>query len=159
MKTFATTVTIATIALMLTAAMAGGAHASEIYKWVDEDGNVHYGDRPTGEPGVERMAIASRPTNRENVDSGVAARLEREAQREESREAAAAEKQRDEELQAEAAERAEKCTTYRDRLQKFLTSRRLYREDDNGERVYLDEGQMQSAREKVQEQVEEYCSS
>jgi hypothetical protein len=41
----------------------------------------------------------------------------------------------------------------------MLTSRRLYREDENGERVYLDEAQMQSARDRVQSQVEEYCGA
>ena len=31
------------------------AFAGEIYKYVDEDGGVHYLDRPTGESGEERF--------------------------------------------------------------------------------------------------------
>ena len=34
------------LVIALAALVACGAHASEIYKWVDEDGRVHYGDRP-----------------------------------------------------------------------------------------------------------------
>ena len=66
---------------------------------------------------------------------------------------------RETERAAQAKERDEKCATYKARLQKFLTSRRLYREDEYGERVYLDEAEMLAARERVQGQVEEYCGS
>ena len=63
-----------------------------------------------------------------------------------------------EELRAQALEREEKCATSKARLQKFLTSRRLYRQEENGERVYLDEDEILAARESVQNQVEEYCN-
>jgi hypothetical protein len=64
-----------------------------------------------------------------------------------------------EELQAQADARAEKCSTSRALLQRFVTSRRLYRQDENGERVYLDEDEMQAARERVENQVQDHCSS
>ena len=63
------------------------------------------------------------------------------------------------ELRTKAAERSQKCDTYKARLQKFVQSRRLYKEDENGERVYLDEQQSQAARERVENQVQKYCSS
>ena len=63
------------------------------------------------------------------------------------------------ELRAQALEREEKCATSKARLQKFLTSRRLYSQDENGERVYLDQNETLAARERVQNQVEEYCDS
>jgi uncharacterized membrane protein YebE (DUF533 family) len=44
-------------------------------------------------------------------------------------------------------------------LQKYLTSRRLYRQDENGERVYLDEDETLAARERVEDQVQEFCGS
>jgi hypothetical protein len=39
-----------------------------------------------------------------------------------------------------------------------LQSRRLYRTDENGERVYLDEAQRQEARQKAEKQITEFCS-
>ena len=36
--------------------VSGPAVAGEIYKWVDEDGNVHYEDRPIGKTDVELMS-------------------------------------------------------------------------------------------------------
>ena len=37
--------------------------AAEVYKYTDEDGNVHYGDRPSGNPTEETVYVASRRTD------------------------------------------------------------------------------------------------
>ncbi len=144
--------------MMLAVLAAGMAFASEIYKWTDEQGNVHYGDRPTGDASEERLAISSRPTDASRVQEQVQASYDARAAAEE---AAASEPAgpSPEELQAQALERQEKCATYKARLQTFVTSRRLYKQDENGERVYLDEVETQAARERVENQVAEYCSS
>lgn len=52
---------ITVIAFALTIAATSTLLASEIYKWTDEDGNVHFSDRPAA--GVEHVAIQSRPTD------------------------------------------------------------------------------------------------
>jgi hypothetical protein len=147
--------------LLMAAAITGTAAAAEIYKWVDADGNVQYGDRPSGAESEVQLQIASQPTDAAHIQAQATARLEQqENAREVAREAAANEPQgpSEDELRAEARDRAEKCTMYSARLEKFVQSRRLYREDASGERVYLDEAETQAARENVQHQVEEYCS-
>ena len=156
MKTFTAVILLAGLAA------SGSVMASNIYKWVDADGNIHYGDRPTGATvttPVEQVAIASRRTDKAQVEAGVEARLVNQAQRSESRNAAAEAKKEAEALQAKADERAKKCSTYRERLEKFTNSRRLYRVDDSGEREYLDDSQMDEARALVRKQVQDYCSS
>ena len=147
-----------TCLIMIVVSASGIAFANDIWKWTDEDGNVHYGDRPTGDASEERLAITSRPTDSSRVQARVESRYQT---KKEAEEAAAKEPQgpTEEELAAQAAERKQKCDTYKARLQKFVTSRRLYRQDENGERVYLDEEQMQAARERVENKVQEYCSS
>lgn len=137
---------------------AGSPAASEIYKWTDENGTVHYGDRPSGAGSEVRLNIASESTDPERVRQIVQARADARAERQEAEAARAAEEPSPEELRAEAKARAQKCTEFKDRLQKFVTSRRLYRHDENGERVYLDEEQALAARADVQEKIEEYCS-
>lgn len=139
-----------------------GLSAAEIFKWTDEDGNVHYGDRPTGavagQDQYETVPIASRRTDAAQVNAGVEARQERDAARAEARDAAAKAEEEAADARAEAEERSKMCEQSRARLEKFVRSRRLYRVDDSGERTYLDEAQMQDARAKMQERVEEYCS-
>ena len=148
-------ITIATTTL-LTLVVAGTALAGEIYKWTDADGNVHYGDRPVSNQS-ERLNIKSKPTNSASVQATTLARVDARAQeREEAANLPAGPSP--EELRAEAKQRAEQCTASKAQLQKFLTSRRIYREDENGERVYMDEAEMQATRERSENQVEEFCN-
>ncbi len=144
--------------VMFVVSASGIAFANDIYKWTDEDGNVHYGDRPTGYTTVQRLAISSSPTNPSKVQARVRSRY---ATKDPARDSASREPQGPtaEELAAKAAEKRQKCDTYKARLQKFVQSRRLYKENENGERVYLDEDQTQAARERVENQVQEYCHS
>ena len=148
------------VALMLAFAVAGSASAGQVYKWTDEEGNVHFGDKPVVED-AERVAIQSRRTNSERVQASVQARADAAAKaaEEEAATAAANPGPTAEELQAQAEERAQKCNTYRERLTRFVQSRRIYREDENGERVYLSEEEMQEARENVENLVQQYCDN
>jgi hypothetical protein len=139
-------------------AFATGVQASEIYKWTDEDGNVHYEDRPSGAPTEERLALNSRRTDGGAVQQRVAARHDRQASRAEARSQAEAAKQEAADNAAAAEERQQACERARARLETYLQSPRLYRTDANGERVYLDEEQRQEARGKAEEQVTEFCS-
>lgn len=144
--------------ILLTLAIGANVSASEIYKWTDADGNVHYGDKPVGEQSI-RLAIRSNPTDPARIQAMAQARSEARAVATAEERAAAEQGPTEEERRAEARDRAQKCSTYRERLEKFVMSRRLYREDENGERVYLDDSEAQAARERVQNQVEEYCNS
>ncbi len=148
----------ATLALILALLTTGTTFAAEIYKWVDADGSIHYGDRPSGDLTEQRMAIESRPTDPARIQQEIQARQEIEAQ---AAELAAQEPRGPtrEELRAQAQQRTQKCNMYRERMDRFTNSRHLYREDTDGERVYLDEMEMQEARSKVQGQVTQYCNS
>lgn len=137
---------------------AAGASANEIYKWVDEDGNVHYEDRPSGATSEERLTLTYARTNSSAVNGRIQARLDRQASRDEAKAAAAEAEEQAAEQAAVAAERGKACERARARLESYLQSRRLYRTDANGERVYLDDSQRQEARQKAEEQVTEFCS-
>lgn len=144
--------------LMSTAIVALAAGASEIYRYTDENGNVHYTDTPMGEPS-ERLDIQSRRTDRAAVEAQLQARLDRKAKADEAAAAAEADAPSREEVLADRKERQEKCATYRERLTRLVQNRRIYREDENGERDYLDEDQMAQVRADAQAKVEEYCGS
>jgi len=140
-----------------TLAASGVALSGEIYKWTDEDGNVHYEDRPIGGPSTERVNIVSRSTDGSAVQASIDARRERVAARNEAKTKQAEADAEAAEAEAEAEDRKQKCAEYRARLQTYMQSRRLYREDESGERVYLDEDQMLEARNNAQAQIQKYC--
>ena len=139
--------------------IAGSALASDIYRYTDEDGNVHYVDRPSGADTEQRVAVASKrststaSTARKAQPQSAAAAAEQTAAAEEP----ARKKTRSERI-AEQKEREERCQSYRAKLETMVTSRRLYREDENGERDYLSDAEIDEARAKAQELVEENCS-
>lgn len=145
-----------TVAVTLTA--SGVALSGEIYKWTDENGNVHYEDRPLGGAATERVAIVSRATNNSAVQASIDARRERVAARDEAKAQKAEAQTEADKAATEAEDRKQKCADYRARMESYLQSQRLYREDESGERTYLDDQQIQEARAKVQEKIQEYCN-
>jgi hypothetical protein len=64
-----------------------------------------------------------------------------------------------EEIRAEQQKRKDECQKYRDQLQSFLRSQRLYQEDAAGDRAYLSEEDVMAARTRVEGQIQEYCGS
>ena len=146
-------------AISIAAMLASGVTlASEIYMSTDENGNVHYVDRPTGQPDEARLDIVSRKTDNSAVMAQVKAHREARAAAEQVAAEAPPEMSK-EEIRAEQAERQQKCQMFRDRLENFLRSQRLYKEDDAGDRQYLSEEETMAARQRVQGQIEEYCGS
>lgn len=147
-------------ALVVMAVTAGsGAMANEIYKWTDEDGTVHYGDRPSGDATEERVALTYRRTTATSVERQMQAMADYGAAREEANAARSAESQQAAEAKAEKEERQQRCQKYRAQLETMLQAHRLYREGEDGEREYLDDQQRQEARTKAEELIAENCTS
>ncbi len=137
----------------------GGAMANEIYKWVDDQGNIHYGDRPAGNEASELVALSYQRANPGKVAEGAAAQDALSASLKDKRTAREEAKKTAAEQAAAAEAKQKKCDSYRARLESMVQSRRLYREDANGERVYLDEDQRNEARRRVEESIAEHCTS
>ena len=138
--------------------LSSGVAASEIYKWTDENGNVHYEDRPSGASSEERLAMTYTRTNSGAVQKGIEARLERDAARAEKRAAVDEQKQAADAEQAEAEAREKKCAQYRRQLETMVQAQRLYRVGEDGERSYLDEVQRTEARQKAEQLIAETCN-
>ncbi len=140
---------------------ASTALASEIYRYTDENGNVLYRDIPTGSPREEHLDVRSRPTDDDAVQASAQARQEARkadaARKSEQKAQGDTEKLNRGEQRAVAAARQQKCQENRDRLISYVSSRRLYREDESGERVYLSDGESQQAHDQVQALIDENC--
>lgn len=139
-------------------AFAASAAASEIYKWTDAEGNVHYEDRPSGAATEQRLDITYSRTDGSAVRQRVDAYRDAQSARAEAKSVAAAAEKEAADNAAIEAERQQACDRSRARLENYLQARRLYRTDDNGQRVYLDEEQQAEARRKAEEQIAEFCS-
>lgn len=142
---------------LLAAALLPVAAAAQIYKWVDEDGVVHYTDQPA-QPTAERVAIQTNRTD----NAAAQARLKSAVQsRDEQTESylRGRDEKRAAEAQAEAdnKQRAADCEKARNKLNELVRAQRLYRVDEDGERQYLSEEEAVSAREQAGKEISDYC--
>lgn len=146
------------VLVLSAAALTTSAFAGEIYKYVDEQGNVHYVDRPTGESGEERLGISYTGTSSAAVTAQVKHRRDYMEALDEARGERESRREAEAQARAEMEARAAKCQESRARLESYLQAHRLYRQDESGEREYLDDEQILEARRKAEEAIQEHCS-
>ena len=139
-------ISIVTLALLA----AGTLHGAEVFRYIDENGNVAYSDRPIGQ-NAESIVIT---TNAPIVPPRAAAPAQPETTTPEE----TGDRQRREPTPEErAADRAANCTIARERNERYAISRRLFRELPDGEREYLSDAQIDEARARAAADVEEWC--
>lgn len=129
-----------------------------VYKWVDDNGKVHYGDQPqSSHPGVELNIDVTSPVSRGSGED----QLSREEKRErllQSMEEDRLDKQEQREKQkALRAQNRQKCNRYRDRMRHYQRANALYKLDQDGNRVYITDTDRAKATKKLQAQIDRYC--
>lgn len=127
----------------------------EVYKWVDEDGKVHYGDRRPAS-GADPNVLELAPAPPKDADHD-----ERSLQRRRLLDAFDAERTEQRQAQAKAAaakrERAEKCARVRRDLARFERANIVYTEDDDGTRIYMSDAERKAAISAARTWLDEHC--
>lgn len=133
------------------------ALAAGVYKWVDEQGQVHFGERPPAKGRAQELQLkvqpaapAAVPNEAERRDSEQ--RLLRAF--EEEREQKKAQEQKSREDQAQ---RERNCALARDRLRRYRSAGSLYNLDQQGNRVTLAEGERAAAEQRAEQDVARWC--
>ncbi len=125
---------------------------SGVYKWVDEEGTVHYSDTRPNNVKAQSLKIqgigASRGSNSpqqkaQAIDEAEQQRLNEQAKR----------------LQEETAKREAdaKCQVIRDNLKKIESTSRISIIEE-GEQRYLDTAEIEAQKTKYQSMLAEHCS-
>ena len=130
-----------------------------VYKWIDDEGNVHYGDKPTAaEPSVEMEVdeVVTIPSFGDRNDS-----MSRDERRERllraMEEDRLEKKQQREQKQALKQRNRQKCNHYRDRMRHYQRASGIYRLDEDGNRVYMSDADRTSATKNLQKKIDKYC--
>lgn len=139
-------------AIGLALTLAVPAAANEIYRWVDDDGVVHFGDRPDHER-AEPLTVRTAPPTPAQVPEQPPADSAAAEGPAASDELFAAPP----EDEVEAARRAN-CEIADERYERMSRAPRLYREGPDGERLYLEDDEVEAALSEAREAVEEWCS-
>ena len=143
-------------ALIAWSGMAGAV----VYKWIDAQGKLQYGDRPPdgvhaevveflgGHPGRVASARAS-----EAAPAGQPARA---ATANQAADDSAEKKVIDSDV---AQTREKQCADAQDRYKKMIEGRRLFKAGANGEREYLTSDQIDTERLNAKRDVDTICNS
>ncbi len=137
--------------LLLIATLLPALATAEIYRWTDEQGRVHFGQRPVA--GAEPVQVRPQVVERDEHTREREARTQRfhDARREEQQQAAAT-------AAAQRAERASECQDLRRRLAQIPEGFSYYRTDANGERIYYSDEETDTARRQLRERIGQRCT-
>lgn len=141
------------IVFVVLALQAQSLHGSEIYKWVDGHGTVHYGERPQIK-GAEKLTVSTKPVaNRGDQErSKHQERLLRVFEEERQEKAAAAQVKR-----LEKEQRKKNCMLARDQLYDYEHASMLYRKEKLGNRVVLGNDERAETEQGAREAVNYWC--
>ncbi len=144
-------------ALIAWSGMAGAV----VYKWLDTQGKVQYGDRPPNGVHAEvveglgtHAAIGSGPAR--PSDTAQAAPRTAANHDQPKVDDATAKKAMDDDV---AQAREKQCIEARERYRKLIEGRRIYKTGDNGERQYLTSEEIDSQRLDAKRDIDSTCNS
>ena len=143
------------VALVAWSGMAGAV----VYKWIDAQGKLQYGDRPPD--GVHAEVVELLGTH---VARAAAARESSTAASSSSPRAAAAGSQDDPTLKKSVEgdveqTREKQCADAQDHYKKLIEGRRLYKTGANGERQYLTSDEIDAERVNAKRDLDAICNS
>jgi molecular chaperone DnaK (HSP70) len=140
---------------LLMCATPGLATGASVYKWTDENGVTHFGDRqPTGGKAEQ---IKVRPSTgpgsnskRQSLQERVNAMEEQEQQDQQRRNETAVQ-------EAQRKQREANCATARSNLQIIQSNARIRTEGEDGEIRYLTPEEIEERRQQFEQIAEENC--
>ena len=141
-------------------AMFNISNAATVYKWIDEDGQVHYGSRSQNKNAKE-IEIKNR-----YIDSGssTAPLSAEERVNKQKRYLNALDKENEtlEEVKRQKkeieAKKLSRCNASRDQLKRAENAGALYDLDEKGDRVLLNKNQYELAMEQARARVQKWCN-
>jgi hypothetical protein len=154
---------------VLLAGVAVIAAAETVYKWVDASGQVHYTDLPPRQGDAKIVGVYQQDAGTVEGDESNNGDYTEEGGGDDNAQASTPSKPRTAEppVSDEAKQAAEndaakakvvQCKEAQDRYQRYLDSRRLFRETPDGKREYLTDQELTDARARAKQAVDDYCS-
>jgi hypothetical protein len=126
---------------------------AQLYKWVDKDGKVHYSDQPPPATATKQINVAPGPST--PAPSALEKDKTLEKTRTESREAA----KKAEDTEKVAKQRQEECDKARSYLKGLENGGRFVTFDAKGDRVFMEQDQIDAETAKARKNVEEACKA
>lgn len=130
---------------------------AEVYKWVDEHGRIHYGDKPHENAetvSVKEQTIATESPDDDSTRREYRQRVLKSMQHERERLQEQRAQTREEEQKAQ-----QQCAEARRRLADITNAGFLYQENAQGERMIFTDEQRAQATAQAEAAVKRYCGN
>lgn len=138
--------------------VAAGVANAEIYRWVDENGKMQFGDRAPKQRDAEKMAIEAKAPARRQSAPDTRQRLETQQRLLEQMEKERDQRQRKAaKTKRENQKREKYCAQARHDVGYYESSSLLYREKANGEREYLNDAERAEQIRQSHAAVKRWC--
>ncbi len=136
-------------------ALAQQGLSAGVYRWVDDQGKVHYGDRPPSEDKAKPIELESAPVPEPDDD-------ERRAKTRRLLDAMESERNREKEqaaqAKAEKARRERNCQVARRHVALYQRANKISRVGAEGERTYLSDEERDQALTHARSLVDRWCN-
>lgn len=146
------------IAAFAASAFMAASADTEVYKWVDPQGRIHYSDRPPPSEG-KLLSMESTPSAHQHAAAERStAPPSSAAPRSNASPPADANSRMRQTIENDVANaHAEQCKAAQDRYTMYVNSRHLYREGPNKERIYLTDAELETERLNAKREADERC--
>lgn len=146
--------------LLCTALMVWSAMASAVvYKWVDAQGKVQYGDRPPDGVHADVVELLGTHTGHTAAPAPAPSSAPSSASKAAANGQPAATQDVKNAVSKDVAESLEKqCADAQDRYKKLIEGRHMYKTGDNGERQYLTSDEIDAERVNAKREVDSVCN-
>jgi hypothetical protein len=132
---------------------------ANVYKWKDVQGRVHYTDKP---PPPDGTLISIEPSwySRRDGSAPPARSASTAPSTAPDASTPAAEAALRNAVQSDVANaRTDQCKKAQERYQNYVVSRRLFKEGEKGERIYLTDAELTEARLNAKREMDEACAA
>jgi hypothetical protein len=137
--------------------IGANVQARQVYKWVDENGDTHYGDYPK-ENATEQLNVQSNSPSASSKNTNPQQRFEKKKQMADAmREERLKRQEEKEKAKKEQQEKERKCTIAKGKLQDFKEFGRIVTRGDNGERQYMNDAEREQLLQRTQKEVDKWC--
>jgi type IV secretory pathway VirB10-like protein len=131
--------------------------ARQVYKWVDENGDTHYGDYPK-ENATEKLNVQSNSPAASAPNTNSRQHLEKQKQMADTmREERLKRKEEKEKAKKEQQEKERKCAIAKGKLQDYKEFGRIVTRGDKGERQYMNDAEREKLLQRTQKEVDKWC--
>ena len=135
-------------------------NAATVYKWIDEDGQVHYGSRADNKNAKE-IEIKNRYIDSGNSSAPLSAQERADKQKRflnalDAENKSISDEKRKKKEQAEL--KITRCNASRDQLRRYENSGALYDLDEKGNRILLNKKKYEQAMGQARARVEKWCN-